>query len=305
MVGSDTLTVYEVGPRDGLQNERAAVSTEQKVELIETLSAAGVSRMEVTSFVSPKAVPAMADAAEVYPRARAMRSLQSTALIINEKGYLRAREAGCDAVAVVVVVSDTLCRKNNRMTVDESISTAARIAERARGDQVFVRIYLAPAWVCPYDGPVAPERVITAAERLYDLADELAVADTIGHAHPLQVGALFEELGQRFGIEKLAAHLHDTQAMGLANAAAAISAGVRTIDSAIGGLGGCPFAPGAAGNLATEDLVLMAHNMGFLTGLELEALWGVVERFEEVVGRRLGGRTRSWWKSRQERGERA
>ncbi|HCP46686.1 MAG TPA: hydroxymethylglutaryl-CoA lyase, partial [Deltaproteobacteria bacterium] len=210
--------------------------------------------------------------------------LQPHALIINDKGWHRSQEAGVNAVAIVVVVSETLCRRNNRMEVEQSIETALRLVEQARGAGVFARVYLAPAWVCPYDGPVAADEVLGIAERFAHV-DELAIADTIGHAHPAEVGALFERLGSVLPMERIAGHFHDTQGLGIANAYAAIQAGVRTLDSSVGGLGGCPFAEGAAGNLATEDLVLLAQKLGLETGIDLNRLWEAVELGSDLVGR--------------------
>lgn len=300
---AERLRIYEVGPRDGLQNQLAPITTAGKVELVAALCVAGLEALEVTSFVSPRAVPQMADAAELLPMLSGLSDAAPGpdepafhALVVNDKGYDRAFAAGARAIAIVAVVTETLSQKNSRMSTADSLAMAARLAGRARGDGVRSRVYLAPAWVCPYDGDVAPEAVIAAAETVWSAQpDELALADTLGHAHPGQVGELFEQVAARTDMSRLAAHLHDTQAMGLANAYAAIAAGVRTLDGSVGGLGGCPFAPGAAGNLATEDLVLMAQKMGFDTGVDLPALWRAVDVAGALVGRALGGRTGAWW----------
>jgi len=246
----------------------------------------------------------MADAAEVIAATKKHAHLQAHALIVNDKGWRRAIDAGSRAVAIVVVVSETLCRRNNRMEVDQSIETARRLIAQSKDAGVFARVYIAPAWVCPYDGPVPADHVMRAAERLAH-ADELAIADTIGHAHPAEVGALFERLAGIAPIGRIAGHFHDTQGLGLANAYAAIQAGVRILDSSVGGLGGCPFAPGAAGNLATEDLVLLAHKMGLNTGIDLDALWDAVEIAHGLVGRQVGGRSAAWWRSSKNKGEAA
>ena len=294
--------MYEVGPRDGLQNGEAPISTEQKTALIDRLVQAGIRYLEVTSFVSPKAVPQLSDAADVVAAAlrlkQARPDLRLSALVINEKGYERALAAGVEGVAMVVPSSESLCQRNNRCSVTEALATAQRLLSRAKSDHVLTRVYIAVAWVCPYEGPVKPDQVVRCCDAIWhEGCDELAIADTIGHAHPLEVGHLFERLGKRYGTDKLAAHFHDTQALGLANAVAAIQAGIRTIDSSVGGLGGCPFAPGAAGNLATEDLVLLAEKMGFETGIDLDALWSVVEWFRPIAKRSIGGRTMAWWDS--------
>lgn len=296
----ERLTIHEVGPRDGLQNEKSPVPAAGKVILLRALRGAGISSIEATSFVSPKAVPQMADAPEVLQATLEDPGAHYAALIINEKGYERALEAGCKSIAIVVVISETLSLKNSRMTVEEGIISARALLRRAKEDGIRTRVYIAPAWVCPYEGAMDQDQVLRCADPLWsEGVDELAIADTIGHAHPLEVGRLLEKLGHRYDMARLAAHFHDTQALGLANAAAAISAGVRTIDGSIAGLGGCPFAPGAAGNLATEDLVFMAHKMGFETGVDLEALRRVAKAVDDLVGRRVGGRTRVYFESQE------
>lgn len=298
---TERLRVYEVGLRDGLQNERAPIAAADKRRLLAALIAAGVRDLELTSFVSPRAVPQLADAPELAAAAAGMPA-RAAALVVNDKGYDRAIAGGVRRIAIVVVVTDELCRRNNRMTPGDALATAERLIARAGADGVWRRAYVAPAFVCPYEGDVPQARVLEAGERLAAAgADELAIADTLGHAEPRQVGRMFRELARRLGAQRLAAHLHDTQAMGLACAAAAIDAGVRTIDASVGGLGGCPFAPGAAGNLATEDLVLMAHKMGFDTGIDLAGLWQAVRIAEELVGRPLGGRSRAWWDAQEAR----
>lgn len=297
----ERIHVYEVGPRDGLQNEKVHIGTADKLRLVEGLAAAGVADIEATSFVNPKAVPQMADCSDVYPAAAAHDGVTAWALVINDRGYERAVAAGVEAVALVSVVSDTLCERNNRMTVDESIETTERLLRRAHTDGLQARAYVSPAWVCPYDGPVDPERVLDAAGRFAAAgADCIAISDTIGHARPDDVGRLFEVVSQIAPPERLAAHLHDTQALGLTNAWAAIQAGVRTFDASVGGLGGCPFAPGAAGNLATEDLVFLADKLGYETGIDLDALWSVADIAGEIVGRDVGGRTGAYWRTRTE-----
>jgi len=291
-----SLTICEVGPRDGLQNEKALITTEQKCALVDGLAAAGVRVMELSSFVHPKAVPQMADAEAVFAHAlRHHPQVRFLGLVINEKGYERALTAGCRAVAVVVIASETWSQRNSRMSTAESMMACRRILARAKADGVWARVYVSAAWHCPFEGPTPPERVVALADEIWNIGvDELTIADSIGHAHPLEVGRLLETLGARFGMEKLAAHLHDTQALGLANAYAAISAGVRVLDASIAGLGGCPFAPGAAGNLATEDLVFLANKLGYQTNVNLDALWSLARTADETLGRRVGGRTRAW-----------
>ncbi len=295
------VRVYEVGPRDGLQNEAVMVSTADKVRLIDGLVEAGLTHIEAASFVHPRAVPQMADADELTRQL--LQRYQDDAvvfssLVLNDKGYDRAVEAGSLHLAFGVAVSDTFSQRNTRMSTAEAFATVERLVQRAKGDGVWVRAYLMTAWVCPFEGPQPPRKAAAYGQRLWDMGiDELAVADTIGHADPLQVGRLLEDVARHTGMEALAVHLHDTQVLGLANATAALSAGVRIFDSSIGGLGGCPFAPGAAGNLATEDIVFLAYKMGLGAGIDLPKLWRVVEFADQIIGRRVGGRIRDWWES--------
>jgi hydroxymethylglutaryl-CoA lyase len=299
----ERITVFEVGPRDGLQNEPRLLSLSDKQALIGALFAAGIRHIEATSFVSPKVVPQMADADSLLPSLSAPSDARLYAAAMNERGLERALAAGATALSVVLPASDTLAQRNARMSLAQGLEVCNRMIMRARQAGTRVRAYIAAAWVCPYEGPTDPERVIALAERLWSARpDEIVLADTIGHAHPLEVGRLCDRVGARIGIDRLAVHLHDTLALGLANAAAAIAAGVRTVDASIAGLGGCPFAPGAAGNLATEDLVLMAHKMGFTTGVDLDLLWSVVARVETLVGRPVGGRTRAFREASRTKG---
>ncbi|MCI0579025.1 MAG: hydroxymethylglutaryl-CoA lyase [Chloroflexi bacterium] len=300
------LKVYEVGPRDGLQNEAALISTEDKKRLVGGLVKAGLRSIEVTSFVNPKAVPQMADAGEVMRDALAKYgpavdepgARQFTGLVFNERGYERALAAGCRAIAIGAAVSESFSQANTGMSTQQALEMAGKLAEWARRDGVWTRAYISTAWVCPFEGPIRPEKVIAYAEKLWETGvEEMAISDTIGHASPLEVGRLMEALGRRLDMARLAVHLHDTQAMGLANTTAAIQAGVRIHDSSVAGLGGCPFAPGAAGNLATEDLVFLAFKLGLGTGVDFVALWDVVAEVEKMVGRPVGGRIRAWWES--------
>ncbi len=298
---SDYIHIYEVGPRDGLQNEAASVPTEQKLALIDALVAAGLRRIEATSFVHPQAVPQMADADELIPAIEARRGEQPVefvGLVLNERGYERALAAGCRRIACGVAVSETFSQRNTRMSTSEAFAACERLAERARQDGVWLRAYLMTAWVCPFEGRMTPQKAVAYAQRLWDIGiDELAVADTVGHADPFSVGQLLEQVGRRTDMSRLAVHLHDTQVLGLANATTAISAGVRIFDSSVGGLGGCPFAPGAAGNLATEDLVFLAYKLGMGTGIDFNRLWEAVALAEKLVKRPIGGRIRSWWEA--------
>jgi hydroxymethylglutaryl-CoA lyase len=204
-------------------------------------------------------------------------------------------------MAFGIAVSETFSQRNTKMTTEEAIATVRRLSRRAQNDGVWTRAYLMTAWVCPFEGRIVPQKAVSYAQQLWEMGiDELAIADTIGHANPLEVGQLLESIGRRTAMDQLAVHLHDTQALGLANTTTAISAGVRIVDSSVGGLGGCPFAPGAAGNLATEDLIFLAYKMGFGTGVDYPRLWEVVALAESLVGRRIGGRIRDWWESHAE-----
>jgi len=293
---SPYLTIHEVGMRDGLQLESTFIHTERKWELSRTLVEAGLRRIELSSFVSPRAVPQMSDAPALFERTRSNPDAAYTALVVNEKGYDRAIASGAKSVAAVLVPSETLSLRNSRKTASQARDFIRYLLKRAKEDQIWTRVYLAVAWVCPFEGAMPSRRILDLAKQVNDWgADEIALADTIGHAHPLEVGRLCESVGTAIGMEKLAVHLHDTLAMGLANAAAAMTAGVRIIDSSFGGLGGCPFAPGSRGNLATEDLVLMANKMGFETGVSLAKLYEAIRMVEEDLCKPLGGRTQNWW----------
>lgn len=297
---NDKLRICEVSPRDGLQNEKLApINTADKLRLIDGLVAAGLDYIELTAFVSPKAVPMMADAADVMAAVREKYpQVHTTGLVFNEKGYQNAVSAGANAVALVLIVPDALSKSNSGKTAAEWIDAYTALIQQAKRDQVWVRAYLAGAWVCPFSGPVESAAVLHYADVLANAgADELCPTDPIGHAHPAQVEALLSAMAQRYGSERLAVHLHDTLAFGLANAYAALRVGVRTIDASLGGLGGCPFAPGAAGNLATEDLVLLADKMGLETGVSLDQLHQAIEAFTPVMGRVIGGRSRAWYLS--------
>ncbi len=294
---SEILTICEVGLRDGLQNEAARLTAAEKSGLAAGLARAGLRAFELGSFVNPQAVPAMADSDAVFaltlPRQPEARWI---ALVLNERGYDRAVAAGARAIGLTVIASATWSERNSRRSPAAALALAGRLAAQARAEGLWVRAYVSAAWHCPFEGPTPPARALALADALWSAGvDELVLADSIGHAQPLEVGRLVEDVGRRTDMARLAVHLHDTQALGLANACAALAAGIRTLDASLGGLGGCPFAPGAAGNLATEDLVFLAHRLGYETGVDLAALWAGVRQAEALVGRRLGGRTRAWW----------
>lgn len=293
------VIVNDVGPRDGLQNDPATVSAADRAELIRRLVRAGVPAVEVASFVSPKAVPKMAGADQVVA-ALEPGAADYSALIPNRKGYELACAAGLRSVAVVLSATDTMNRRNINMSLDATIGVCAEIMQQARRDGVNGRAYVSVAMGCLYEGSVPEAVVETLAGRMFDSgANEVIVADTIGAGNPAQVKSLFGRLVAAFGAERLSAHFHDTRALAVANAWQALECGIRKFDASIGGLGGCPFAPGAAGNLATEDLVGLLDQAGFHTGIDLTALIEVVDWVRTLVGHEVGGRSLAWLRTRQ------
>jgi hydroxymethylglutaryl-CoA lyase len=290
----ELVTINDVGPRDGLQNEATAVSPEDRSALINKLVDAGLPAVEVASFVSPKAVPKMAGAQAVVSALDLDRA-DFSALVPNRHGYELAKKAGIRSIAVVLSATDTMNRKNINMDLDTTVRVCEEILQQAREDGVTPRAYLSVAIQCPYEGLVPEQRIEQLAKRMYDAgAKEVIVADTIGAANPAQVKSLFTRLVTSFGTNTLSAHFHDTRALALANTWQALECGIRKFDSSIGGLGGCPFAPGAAGNLATEDLASLLDQAGFHTGIDMKKLLDVVEYTRDLVGHDLGGRSLLW-----------
>lgn len=290
--------VNDVGPRDGLQNQQKILAPAQRVQLVEALLEAGMKHVEVGAFVSPKAVPAMSGADEVLAGLGGRDAAVLTVLIPNLRGYELARAAGAQSVCMVLYGSDGMARANASMSRVEAESAAAGILEQARADGIRVTSTIAVAFECPFDGPVDPALIQDIAARFMALgSDELGIADTVGAAHPMQVRALLDALVDAHGPKRLSAHFHDTRALGLANVYAALEAGVRKFDASIAGLGGCPFAPGASGNVATEDVVMMLEQMGFDTGIDLEALLRAADLARELTGTAPGGRASTWLKS--------
>ena len=276
------VTVVEVGPRDGLQNEKGVVSTADKIHFIDLLSAAGFSVIEASSFVSPKAVPQLADAGEVMAGIQRRHGVRYTALVPNRKGMERALAAGVDEVAVFTGASETFVQHNINTSIAGSIENFRPVVELAREAGKRVRGYISTAFGCPYEGYVAPEAVLRVADQLLELSvDELSIGDTIGVATPNQVVEVTDLLLGRVPIERLAMHFHDTRGTALANVLAALQMGISVFDSSTGGLGGCPYAPGASGNLATEDLLYLLNGLGIETGVDLDA---VVEASRFLAG---------------------
>jgi len=282
---SDRVTVVEVGPRDGLQNEAAAVPAADKVRFVEALAAAGLPVVEVTSFVSPRAVPQLADADEVLPAVRRRDGVRYPVLVPNLRGMERAEAAGADAVAVFTAASEGFARANINMTIAESLAAFAPVIERALAAGMWTRGYVSTAFGCPYDGAVDPAAVAGVAAELAALGcAEVSIGDTIGVGRPEQVPGVVAAVAERVPLDRIALHLHDTGGRALENVAAGLEAGVRTFDASAAGLGGCPFAPGAPGNVATEALVRFLDREGFETGVAPDA----VERAGVAVRRRLG-----------------
>lgn len=275
----ERVRVVEVSPRDGLQNESVHVASQNKIAFIDALSSAGFRVVEATSFVSPKAVPQMADATEVMRGITRHPDVRYPVLVPNEQGYERARSAGCTAIALFTSASEEFSRRNVNATIDETFQRFAPIASRAIDDGVWVRGYVSTATDCPYSGEVAPEAAVEVAGRLFDIGcAEVALADTIGQATPKRVGALLEHAISRFPANRLALHLHDTSGLALANVMIGLDYGISVFDAAAGGLGGCPFAPGAAGNLATERLLKLLHGLGIETGIDETRVTDAIEQ---------------------------
>jgi isopropylmalate/homocitrate/citramalate synthase len=268
-----TVTIVEVAPRDGLQNERVALSTADKIEFVNRLSAAHLPVIEVSAFVSPKWVPQMADAAEVLAGITRRPGTRYTALVPNLAGLERAVQAGVTEIAVFAASTETFSRRNINQSIDDSLASYKEVCDRALAGGLRVRGYLSTAFGCPFEGDVAPERVADLAARLLGLGVfEVAVSDTIGIAHPGQVRRVLDAILARLPVNTVALHFHDTRGTALANVLTALPYGIATFDASAGGLGGCPFAPGAAGNLATEDLIYMLDGLGIETGVSLAAL---------------------------------
>lgn len=298
----ERVTVNEVGLRDGLQNQPRIVPVEGKLAMLDALVAAGVRSFEATSFVSPRAVPQMADASELFGRLPAVTGINYEALVPNMKGYERAIDAGVKTVSLVLGATDTFNRKNLNMSLAETIAVCVAVIERARDDGIKPRAYISCATACPYEGRFSSDVVFELAARMFDAgAHDVIVADSIGAGNPAQISHLFGTLARRYGAERLAGHFHDTRGLGLALTWAALECGIRTFDSSIGGLGGCPFAPGATGNLATEDLVFMLEESGFETGIDMAGLRAAVAVAEAQVGQTLGGRIMTWYRSQEQR----
>jgi hydroxymethylglutaryl-CoA lyase len=285
------VTIVEVGPRDGLQNEQALVSTADKIAFVNLLTAAHLPVIEVSAFVSPKWVPQMADAAEVLAGIARAPGIRYSALVPNLAGLDRALAAGVTEIAIFAASTETFSRKNINQTIDESLATYKQVCERAIAAGVRVRGYLSTAFGCPFEGDVAPTRVADVAARLAALGVfEVAVSDTIGIAHPGQVPRVLEAMLAKLPADRIALHFHDTRGTALANVLASLPFGIATFDASAGGLGGCPYAPGAAGNLATDDLIYMLDGLGIETGVSLAAVSAASAFIATKIDHRLPSR---------------
>ena len=285
------VTVVEVGPRDGLQNEAKALGVDERVAFCEALVAAGLPVVEVGAFVSPKWVPQMAGSDQVLKRTRRRPGVRLPVLVPNRQGFLAARAAGAREIAVFTAASETFNRKNTNASIDESFARFLEFVPEAKAEGMWVRGYVSTCFGCPYEGRVSPARVLEVATRLRSAGcDEVSIGDTIGVAVPTEVHDVMGRLAAAIPVSALAVHFHDTRGTALANVLAALEEGIAIVDSAAGGLGGCPYAPGASGNLATEDLLYMLQGMGIETGVDLGAVVRASRGLAGHLGRGLPSR---------------
>ena len=285
------VTVVEVGPRDGLQSEPEVVPTAAKIGLIDRLSEAGYRHIEVTSFVNPKWVPQLADAMQVATGIKRRPGVTTSALVPNMRGLEGALEADIDEVVIFAAASETFSRKNTNRGVEDSLRDYAEVVNGARAAGKPVRAYVSTVWGCPYEGAVNPQRVLYVAEKLLEMgAYQVSLGDTIGSATPRHVQEVVALMLSRLAEPQMALHFHDTRGMGMANVVAGLDMGVTTYDSSLGGLGGCPYAPGATGNIATEDLLYMLAEMGVQTGIDLEKVIEASRFMAGVLDRELPSR---------------
>ncbi len=285
------VSVVEVGPRDGLQNEKAPLSVEDRVAFCDALVDAGLPVVEIGAFVSPKWVPQMAGSDKVLHAVKKKSGVRLPVLVPNKKGFAAARAAGAREIAVFTAASETFNKKNINASIDESFARFDEFVPEAKHDGLRVRGYISTCFGCPYEGRVPAEKVVEVARRLHSIGcDEISIGDTIGVAVPTQVGDVIGRLRTVLPVGVLAVHFHDTRGTALANVLAALLEGITIIDSSAGGLGGCPYAPGASGNLATEDLLYMLHGMGIATGVDLDTVVAASRAVAERLGRTLPSR---------------
>jgi hydroxymethylglutaryl-CoA lyase len=286
--------INDVGPRDGLQNQDKVLTPEQRLSLITALSKAGLDGVEVGAFVSPKAVPAMAGTDRICQQLTPS-ACDYSALIPNMKGFELAQQNNVKLASLVMATSNTMNEKNIRMDNKQTLQMIEQVIKVAQSTDVKLQVYLATAWECPFEGHIAQSVVEDLAQQLIDMgASRLVIADTIGAANPQAVKILMDGLGNKIDSDLLACHFHDTRAMGLANAYAALESGIRRFDASIAGLGGCPFAPGASGNVATEDLVMMCNQMGYNTGIDMFKLLDASDLAVQLTQTARGGNAKAW-----------
>lgn len=285
------VRIVEVGPRDGLQNEKAMIATADKIELIDRLSTTGLRTIEATSFVSPKWIPQLADAAEVFAGIHRKAGIAYPVLVPNEQGYERARAVGADEVAVFTAASEAFNRKNTNAGIDESIERFRPVLERAANDGVRVRGYVSTVLGCPYQGEVPVTDVVRVAKRLHALGCyEISLGDTIGVGTPQKARAMLKAVAAEVPMPALAIHFHDTYGQALANILACLEEGIAVVDAAVGGTGGCPYAKGASGNVSSEDVVYMLHGLGIETGIDLDRLADTGRWLSTLLGRETGSK---------------
>jgi hydroxymethylglutaryl-CoA lyase len=285
------VTIKEVGPRDGLQNEKQSILTEDKIRWINSLSETGLSYIEVSSFVHPKWIPQLADAVDVLKKIQRKKGLTYAALVPNLKGLDRALETNVDEVSIFMSVSEAHNQNNINKSIEETYPILEEVVREAKAAGKTVRGYLSTVIGCPYEGLVAPTHVRRVADHLFSMGiDELSLGDTIGVGVPTQVEQLLEELLTHFDANKLAMHFHDTRGTALANVVKSLEMGITSFDSSLGGLGGCPYAKGASGNVATEDLLYMLHEMGIETGIDFESVMKSAQIIEQIRGEKLNSR---------------
>jgi len=285
-----SVEILEVGPRDGLQIDPVILPTDTKIELISRLLAAGLKRIEVASFVNPRKVPQMADAEQVLAGLSRPEGVHFTGLVLNQRGFDRAAAAGCNEIGMVVVASDTFSARNQGMSTEDSISTWLDVARSAKQLGIRAQVTISAAFGCPFEGEVPLERVLDIAMRCAEAQPfEICFADTIGVAVPSQVTELLTRIRERLPNTRLRCHFHNTRNTGIANAWAAVACGVSTLDSSVGGIGGCPFAPAATGNIATEDLIYMLDRSGIATGVSLAGLIETTKWLQQQLGREAPG----------------
>jgi hydroxymethylglutaryl-CoA lyase len=285
------VKIVEVGPRDGLQNEAKIVPTADKIQLIEALAQTGLSHIEITSFVSPKWIPQLADGAEVASGMSLPEGVHTSALVPNMQGYEAAKKAGLPEIAVFMSATESHSKKNINKSIAEALAVVKPLTETAKQDGKRVRAYLSVVFACPYEGVVKPEQVLPLLRDLVNCGvDELSLGDTIGAANPKQVLDLLSAMKGEFDFDKVALHFHDTRGLALVNVMAGLSSGITIFDASMGGMGGCPYAPGASGNLATEDLVYLLDSLGVKTGVNLDKLVECGRLAERLLNKTLPGR---------------